>query len=284
MWGYLFPSIHTIDKLNAPESSQYLFRSCGPVMDKLTKEVMQLFNYNFNIIPNNSVENNDCCSLVTLPRWDIFLLQPHLLSQDTPECSHTISLREELNKHTNILNVLKQKNFTSELSLAISKVKSRMEKKLNMFENTTDFKAFSGCYILIARSSEPEFYAKGGKAETKGYGISRRALVGIEDIEQKLRNRDIPVRIFEPGQFSLMEQIRVFQCCKGIIGIKGAEFANLIWLKPKSKVILIKPANMVTPPVQKYLAKNMDLEYIEIENDQGPFPKLEPETIEKYLV
>ena len=41
---------------------------------------------------------------------------------------------------------------------------------------------------------------------------------------------------------------------------------------------------MNTVPYQKKLADILDLNYIEIETDQGNYPKLDPEILEQYLV
>jgi len=47
------------------------------------------------------------------------------------------------------------------------------------------------------------------------------------------------VALFEPGSVSLAEQIRIFSQCKGVAGIYGAEFANVIWMPPHTPVIWI---------------------------------------------
>ena len=252
-------------------------------MDGLTKEVMHFFQYDFGIVPATLGEEDVNHDQLIIPRWDIALLRPYLLSQNTQLDEYILGMQEGLNKHTNLLNYLKQPNFTLQLSLAINEVKKDILQKTNSIKTDPNLDAYAGCYLILARSPAPDFYAKQGAAETPGYGTSRRSLLGIEEAEQRLKEKNIPVRIFEPGKYSLTEQIKVFQTCKGIIAIKGAEFANLIWMKPKTQVILIKPTAMTTPPVQKELACILNLNYLEIEDQQGFFPVLDPQIIESYL-
>jgi Glycosyltransferase 61 len=301
MWGYLLPAIYTINASTNPESSQYLFRSCGPVMDELTREVMSLCRYRFSIVPNILDDPNDVNEnigkrrrvsqtiQVIVPRWDIGLLRSHLLEQDTATYDrHTSKMRKQLTEHPLLLNLLQQKDFSSELSSAIAHVRSQILREIDALEDhsdfCTDFDAYAERYLLLERSPEPSEPSESGFYAKRGYGASRRALVGLEEEKQKLEQKNIPVKVFEPGRYKLAEQITVFQRCRGIVGIKGAEFANMIWLKPKSRVILIKPIRFNTPPVQAYLADMLELNYVEIETDQGPFPKLEHELVERYLV
>jgi hypothetical protein len=280
MWGYLLPSVHVINTAYKGESICCVFSSCGPLMDNLIKEVMELLDYNFKII--SKTENTDKDSQVIIPRWDIHLLHP-LLDNRTRSI-----------------------DFKADLSSAISQTKMLIEEKIVSPAKGPDLNVYVNSFLILCRSSPPDFYvktkeesgwlrrvfallsgnnndSKKGKAEISGYGTSRRSLSGIEEARQKLLERDIPVETFEPGQFCLLEQIRVFQSCKGIIGIKGAEFANLIWLKPQSQVVLIRPSSMKTPPVQRELSRMLDLNYVEIETDDGFFPKLDYNVLEQHL-
>ncbi len=261
--------------------------------------------YDFEIILN--IQNKYKDSQVIVPRWDIALLQPLLIDQDAIVCGKISRMSKKLSDHPILYNDFTQKHFISELSLAISQTKTLIEEKIAASANGRDLSAYTDAYLILSRSLPPSYYVetkykvgwlrsicagifgnknhvKRGKSERLGYGVSRRGLLGIQAAKKKLLESEIPVEVFEPGQFSLTEQIKVFQSCKGIIAIKGAEFANLIWLKPHSQVILIKPLCMNTVPYQKKLADILDLNYIEIETDQGNYPKLDPEILEQYLV
>jgi capsular polysaccharide biosynthesis protein len=181
-----------------------------------------------------------------------------------------------------LLDSLKETSFMSDLSTAITRVRSEVLRRATAV-NHAHLDIYAGCHLILARSAEPNYYAEGGGAERPKYGTSRRALTGIEEAAQELRQRGIPTQVFEPGIHSLTEQIHTFRHCRGVIGIKGAEFANLIWLKPASRVILIKPSIMGTPPVQMCLADVLGLHYVEVESSQGRYPVLDPAMIEQYL-
>lgn len=183
----------------------------------------------------------------------------------------------------NIFFIIKQKKFKSDLLASILKVKTNTIHKVDNSFPVTNINLDADSYLILKRSPQPEYYDKGGKAEIPTYGTGRRALIGIEDAARKLRNKNIPVKIFEPGRHTLAEQIKVFQYCKGIVAIKGAETANLIWMKPKSKVILIRPSKMGNPSLQKSLAKLLGLSYFEIITE-GMYPTLNADLILKYLI
>lgn len=284
MWGYLLPSIHIISTSENTDSCRYFLSSCGPVMNKVLREIMHLCGYHFRIIPNQTDEHDG--SQVMIPRWDISLLHLLIIAEDTDANILNRGVFKNLSRHPAVLESFKQDHFTRDLSSAITQVKSLIERKVTLSADTPSLNIYADSYLILSRSPEPKFYSKEtGRAEISGYGTSRRALLGVEEATQKLRKNGIPVTIFEPGKFSLVEQIKVFQACKGIIGIKGAEFANLIWLQPQSRVILIKPHNMNTLPIQRCLAKIINLNnYVEIETDQGHFPTLNAEILEQYLV
>ena len=241
MWGYLLPSVHIINTAQESEKIRYVFSSCGPVMDNLISEVMQMCQYDFEIILN--IQNKYKDSQVIVPRWDIALLQPLLIDQDAIVCGKISRMSKKLSDHPILYNDFTQKHFISELSLAISQTKTLIEEKIAASANGRDLSAYTDAYLILSRSLPPSYYVetkykvgwlrsicagifgnknhvKRGKSERLGYGVSRRGLLGIQAAKKKLLESEIPVEVFEPGQFSLTEQIKVFQSCKGIIAIK----------------------------------------------------------------
>ena len=284
LWGYLLPALHVIHTATDTESSRYLFRSCGPVMDALTSEVMHLFKYPFRIVSSPSNEDANGTTRLLIPRWDLGLYRAPLLTQDTVTSSHFLRMREELKQHKALRNALEATTYMADLAAAIAHVKSVVIEKVNAVALDTDLATYAGCYLILARSPEPEFYARGGEAEIPLYGTSRRALLGIKEAARHLRQKYIPIRAFEPGKYSLTAQIKVFQRCRGVIGIRGAEFANMIWMQPRSQVLLIEPGCMNWPSVHKTLADILELNYLEIEDHQGPYPVLQPEMVVPYLM
>jgi hypothetical protein len=285
IWGYLFPSIHAIYTLTDSDNSKYLFRSCGPVMDELIKEVMQLCHYDFSIIPTGSEIRFDDYNKIIVQRWDIGFYRSLLLGdEELTYVGRIMLMREELKQHKELFDQFSRHNFTSELSLSIGQLRSHLLQRVNELDDNGNFDQYKKSYLLLKRSACPDFYEKDGKSEASGYGISRRGLLGVEDVAKVLRQKNISVQVFEPGKYSLIEQIRVFFHCKGVVGIEGAEFANIIWLKANSKVILIHPVALNLPPIIRLSAELLSHDYIQVDDDQGYYPVLGVETIEKHLV
>ena len=87
-----------------------------------------------------------------------------------------------------------------------------------------------------------------------------RVLGGDELLKEQLVGLGIPAVIYEPGQHSFRCQVRVFQEAKGIIGLRGAEFANLLWCERPIPIILIQQkAIHKSDPPQSKLGELLDL-------------------------
>ena len=64
------------------------------------------------------------------------------------------------------------------------------------------------------------------------------------------------------SDYSFADQVALFNNAKEIIGLHGAAFANLIFCKPKTKIIEMRPDTAGI--VIKTLAVNNDLNYFDI--------------------
>jgi capsular polysaccharide biosynthesis protein len=90
------------------------------------------------------------------------------------------------------------------------------------------------------------------------------------------------VDVFEPGAHTLEEQIRAFASCRGIIAIRGAELANIVWLSPTSKVIVINAGQFrLSQPPARGLARLLGISYAEIELGEECYPALDDALIER---
>jgi len=95
-------------------------------------------------------------------------------------------------------------------------------------------------HILIRRSS-PHPYYMGSDAEIPGYGTSRRELANLPDISEHLASAGIEHAVYEPGAHTLSCQIRTFARAEKIVGVRGAEWANLVWSNPVACVRILVP-------------------------------------------
>lgn len=265
-WGYLLPAVHFISQ-HPDKERTYLFRSCGPLMDLRIHEVMQACKVNYEIMPKDFTSTTS--ETLVLPRWDVYLLKPLLSNTDTSSFRpiNTIQTHFANNKH------LFDECTALDLVAAIASTKQFIFKAFNLEpqkELQHDRKL-----LVLKRSDEPEFYRKGtGSAEISGYGTGRRALNNSEEIAEKLCLINIPADVFEQGKYCLHEQIVAYRQAAGVIGIRGAEFANLLWLPQGSKVVLIDPMNINNPPVQKFLAELLKLDYRQIDLNEGNHPHI----------
>jgi len=289
MWGYLLPALNEIvniqsDTYSKRVANKFFFRSCGPVMDRLINEMGSLYDCNFEIKETNVLNAEDHLTKIVVPRWDIWLTNYSVIKHIRFISTYLkLSSLNKMSLGNLLLPILKPYQFRSDFLASIRQVKTNTINKLDNSFHPSKINSYIESYLILKRSTQPEYYEKRGPAEVPTYGTARRELIGIEDAAEILRNKNISVKIFEPGKHSLSEQIKAFQNCKGIVGIRGAEFANLIWMKPESKVILIQPFNMRPPPIQKSLAKFLGLNYFEIRTKESKYPRLNADLISKYL-
>ena len=121
---------------------------------------------------------------------------------------------------------------------------------------------------------------------TSNQGLMRKI---INDQEIKFQLEKIGFQIVKLGHFSLEKQIQIFQNAGVIVGLHGGGFANLIFCKPNTKVIELKPSGAGL--VISNLAERCELNYeviskkpenIEQNNQQGLI-KVEIEEILKKI-
>ena len=302
MWGYLLPALNEIINIEQDINSKnvsktFLFRSCGPVMNNLINEMLLLYNCNYKILEKDVLDTGNHFATIMIPRWDVWLMNMALRQNiESPKIKDfefiwkhlKISFKSRSLKKFFLLSkkhfVIKKNAPKADFLSSILNVKKNTIHKIHNLFPDSGINLAPDNYLLLKRSLQPKYYEKGGEEEGPTYGTGRRELMGIEDAAKKLRSKDISVKVFEPGKHTLVEHIITFQNCKGIVGIRGAEFANLIWMKQKSKVIFIDPLTINNPPLQKPLAKLLRLNYFEIKTNEGSHPTLNAELISKYLM
>jgi len=140
--------------------------------------------------------------------------------------------------------------------------------------------------IVMERSKPPALLSSEKGKEARwfpGYGSERRQLKNGEEINVFLRSQGFNTRRFFPGDESLKSQIEVFSKAKVLIGIRGAELLNMVWMEPESKVIMQESADFKNEAIQIKLAKSFNLELIIISHDGQVSPSLNPEDVLTYI-
>jgi len=271
LWGYLLPSISIIfekKRQNEHDDVVYCFETCGPIMDKVITEVINLLSINAIVLPQEQLTLIHDSELVH--RWDLYLLRDYLLGIDNEPCSHI----EDFKNCTYLKCFLQASKFEEQFKTQILQVKSIFLKYIYTDKKNKESILENRPTLVINRSGMPAYYCKDGLAETKGYGKSRRELRDVNNFVKNCERKGLFIKAYEPGRHSLVHQIITFQNASGIIGIKGAEFANLIWLKQGAMVTLIRPANMRTPSVQRKLAEILNLDFTEIISEGDNYPSI----------
>lgn len=207
--GYLLPSLEY--SLQQPDIRQIVFMTCGPVMDERLREACRLLGLpgliaHVDLIPTPW---RDSTREMPAPRWDGWLLRRGRPDQDPPPNDPVAPAMQRI-----------RRQFLNAVAANPSE-------------------AASGDWLLLRRTAQPDFYRAGGSAEIPNYGTGRRSIVNIDTLAIALRQAGLRVRLYEPGAHSLCDQIRTFAQADGIIGLRGAEFANLIWMRPGSQAIML---------------------------------------------
>lgn len=278
MLGYYLPLMHYF--LDAEKKqveiahSKFLIHNCGPIMNKIIEESLSELKINCAFMDDLTLENPGersfsrrvyrkllrifgrttkrgytCSKIdrdVVIPRWDLYL---------NANSSYPVSfLRTIANLKDSLQRIL---------ATACCCPKDKME----------------GRFLLIKRSSQPSFYDDRRTGEWSGYGTGRRALLGLDEACEKLNSKGMETTIYEPGAHNMACQINHFLRCSGVIGVRGAEFSNMFWMRPNAKVILINSAwfknRAVDIPPQRKLASLLTLDYHEIQHKIEESPVLD---------
>lgn len=274
MLGYYLPLMHYFldaeKKQVEIDHSQFLIHHCGPIMNKIIEESLSELKINYAFVDNLKLVDPGrrsfsrrvyqklfrifgrttnigytCTKIngdVVIPRWDIQL---------SKNSSHPVSFLR-----------------------TIDSLRDSLQRKLATAYCCPEDKV-EGKFLLIKRSPQPSYYDDRRKGEWSGYGTGRRALLGLDEACERLNSKGIDTIIYEPGTHDMACQINHFFRCSGLIGVRGAEFANMFWMRPNAKVILIntpyfKKRLKDIPPPRK-LASLLALDYHEIEhNEESP--------------
>jgi hypothetical protein len=284
MWGYLLPAAHAIIDMQAGASadrvrSEFVFTSCGPVMDAKTAEMARLLGIECSIVQDEREGRRPGTITVPVQRWDSFLCD-YSRSSGLPRRAVALgALRQAAHQRSIPPVIWSRRRIVQEIRRLRRVVLATVPGRDEAGACGEDAR----CYYILKRSEQPPYYAPGrGGARTPTYGTSRRSLLGIEGAAVALSRESHRVEVFEPGRHTLAEQIRAFRSCRGIIAIRGAELANIVWLGATSKVIVINAGKFQLPaPPARGLAKLLGIDYAEIELGEDCYPALTDELIER---
>jgi len=284
MWGYLLPAAHEILHVQSyapsyPLGKEFIFISSGPVMDTKTAEMARLLGVEYAIVQDEREAREPGTTNIVVRRWDSFLCDYATYSR----LHLATATRRLLHQAVTLRSIPPILWSRVRLVKKIQHLRHSILAKVPLRDEAGPCGDDVSCYCILKRSEEPSFYApEDGRARRPTYGTSRRSLRGIEEAAVALSRQSRRVAVFEPGGHTLADQIRTFRDCKGIIAIRGAELANIVWMDPGSKVIVINAGRFDLSVAPAWaLAKLLGLIYDEIDGGEDPYPELDNDLVER---
>lgn len=277
--GYLLPALHVVRTHG--RDRHYVLESCGPVMDPLIDDAMALLGV-VHWSVDSTVARDSIAARLVVPRWDVRLLRDQLVGSEERPHHRIRAMRDDLRAHPDVAAELERSDTIPRLLADIADLRRSLIEAAGL-TTSPSMMTGEGRYLVLRRSEQPAFYAQGGPAEIPGYGTYRRTLHGIDEGVTWLSRHGYAVSSFEPGAHSLREQIRAFGSSAGAIGIAGAEFANVVWMSPGSRVVVLRPTVMDHPFVTEILAHLLGIDYVEI-LVEGTTPRFDPTAVAPSLL
>ncbi|MEO0361186.1 MAG: glycosyltransferase 61 family protein [Pseudomonadota bacterium] len=270
MWGFLLPALHRLTSTGAAGGAAAM--SCGPVMDAVTAEAFGLLGLEVEIRDEPPGEG-----AILLPRWDAALRRncPYF----TPAPSAAARLRRALGAAAYALRDPGFAPRPGELALIRRRIAAFAPTLLRAAEASVgDASRFDGRILLLKRAAMRNYYAEGGGAANKGYGAGRRSLLGVDEAAEALRAAGMPAVVFVPGEADFATQIVAFNRAAGLVAIRGAELANMVWMRRGARALVFAPRRMMeeNPPIPTLVAQMAAVRYREVARDDGAHFALDP--------
>ena len=257
MWSYFLPAFSLIldDPARKTQAVRYQLASCGPLMDRITREILTTCHIVHELIPANDPAFRGAEALA-VPRWDWDFERSH---PDGTESARDLPA-----------GLAKASVTVRNLLLRIA------------HDRAPDINPYEGKTLLIRRSAEPDYFRPGGGAEPPFYyGAGRRTLRGLDETRAALNAAGHNAVIFDCGAHDIFSQILAFSSCRGIVAIRGAELVHLFWMRPGSQaVIVLIPEMDRLLPIHARLCRANGVQAISLPiMDQGPAPEITPEVL-----
>lgn len=277
LFGYYLPLINYFlkenHKNNINKTTKYLINDCGPLMNNILSESLSAMNIDYTFEDNIKLHRIQNPSL----KESLYIKVRRLLKLGYVYSKNGTSIilpRWDI-------KILEETTFPASFKRTIQYLGQTLPKKFSDYA-CCEAGTAKGSYLLIKRAPEPSYYKPGGGAEKSGYGAGRRSLVGLEKGVDRLVASGIDCIIYEPGAHNLFCQMNHFSQCSGIIGVRGSEFANVIWMSEGALVLLIHSSyfwNKSKTPPQRTLASLLSVNYLERNFNDEVSPRLDTEIL-----
>lgn len=269
MWGYSLPGLSKV--LNEWQSSEVLIEPYGPILDSKFGELLNTFDFSFRILPDEKQTQEEWNSIYP-SRWDIFLIDFNVYQQASLKRKLKTLARLTLDGKLWSSFLFKKRKCLNE----IIELRSAVINRLQASESMKEVSEYDNAYLFLIRSGKSALYdLQKSRGNLHRYGAERRALVGIPEGIEYLKEKGYNVVPFESGKYAMWKQIEAFHRCKGIIGIRGAELSNILWMKPQTQSIVIDNFNDGTSSPTRVIAAQIGVHFDEIHTEAGQYPELD---------
>jgi len=245
LWGYLLPSISKLIKkdLVNGQTQPPVFDSHGPIMDGVLRDYMSILNLEYRVLlPEERISGGQVIEHFA-SRWDVLqfsMMWPYLKQLPVwPEPSRQQRWRTGV-------QVLRQRKFQALFSgIASKQLRNDFVELKHVILRAIDQKGqrsnLNSPLLILDRSTTANESSDQNCRFTRKYGTASRSLRGVDITIKKLRVLGHEVDRFEAGAVSQAEQISRFSTARGVIAIRGSDLANMLWLQPGSKLIVLRP-------------------------------------------
>lgn len=275
--GYLLPGLHAagIHQHRAGARPALRFMNCGPIMNGRIHDACTALGIDYRIEADSQAAGDSLArgDWLIAPRWDAWLcrgipttIRPRRL------------LRDRYQQLTGTSSASAMRQFRRFMLDAATKPRSQRTGSTRAERSPHG----RGEWLLLKRSSEPSFYQRGGGAEVPHYGTGRRSIANLETLADQLQAAGLPIRIYEPGSDTLIDQINTFHNCAGVIAIRGAELANQIWMRPGSHTLMLATPLKVENYAAWNLAHSLRIRFQQLQVDSNT-PHVDPQRVLELL-
>jgi len=250
--GYLLPSVEIILK-NQNRKAKYILEIPIPEMQTIAYDVFDLLDCSGYQIVDKKPEK--FTQVINVPRWDQ-AFSYHAAWMERRFWLITKNLFKEIILYRSMPKLLVYFSCKRRIREFHHLVRTRLINK-GLIEDEASI-------LLITRtpatkSMEHEHLDNWNPQKAK----SRVAFVNTDTTIRKFLNHGVRLTPFEPGSRSITDQIKQFANSDAIIAMRGAELANVFWMRNGARVFVMDSRPKSLPSHTKSLANLLNIEYVE---------------------
>lgn len=136
--------------------------------------------------------------------------------------------------------------------------------------------------LVLRRSPDHPHYAPAGHSRFPRYGSGRRSLVNSAQIADRLAASGRRAREVDMGALPLWDQIAAFDNASAVVGVRGAEFAHLFWMRPGARAVMLATPVRQENHASRSLSEIYGIGFV-APAVAGDFISIDPEEVLRHL-